>query len=61
MSALPRGFLMLFHERPVRRGDNSQEDCGIPPFFGNLSVDDVLLDNPTACIQGDRVTHLVSP
>ena len=31
------------------------------PFFGELSVDDVPLGDPTVCIQGDRVTHLVFP
>ncbi len=31
------------------------------PFFGELSVGDVLLGDPTVCIQGDRVTHLVFP
>jgi dihydrofolate reductase len=31
------------------------------PFFGELSSEDVLLGNPTACVQGDRVTHLVFP
>ena len=30
-------------------------------FFGQLSTTDVLLENPTTCIQGDRVTHLVFP
>ena len=33
---------------------------GNRPFFGQLSAD-VLLDDPTTCIQGDRVTHLVFP
>jgi dihydrofolate reductase len=31
------------------------------PFFGELSTDDALLGDPTACVQGDRVTHLVFP
>ena len=31
------------------------------PFFGPLSLADVPLGNPTTCIQGDRVTHLVFP
>jgi dihydrofolate reductase len=31
------------------------------PFFGELSMDDVPLGNPTVCVQGDRVTHLVYP
>jgi dihydrofolate reductase len=35
--------------------------AGNRPFFGELSAPDVLLGNPTTCIQGDRVTHLVFP
>ena len=35
--------------------------AGNRPFFGNISSTDVLLDNPTTCIQGDRVIHLVFP
>jgi dihydrofolate reductase len=35
--------------------------AGNRPFFGALSSEDVLLGNPTVCIQGDRVTHLVFP
>jgi hypothetical protein len=31
------------------------------PFFGELSLKDVPLGDPTVCIQGDRVTHLVFP
>jgi dihydrofolate reductase len=31
------------------------------PFFGAASFDDVTLGDPTLCIQGDRVTHLVFP
>ena len=31
------------------------------PYFGELPVDDVTLGDPTVCIQGDRVTHLVFP
>jgi dihydrofolate reductase len=31
------------------------------PFFGELSLEDVPLGDPTVCIQGDRVTHLVLP
>jgi dihydrofolate reductase len=31
------------------------------PFFGELSVEDVPLGDPTGCIQGDRVTHLLFP
>lgn len=34
---------------------------GNRPFFGRLATDEVLLDNPSLCIQGDRVTHLVFP
>jgi hypothetical protein len=36
-------------------------DAGNRPFFGNLTAADALLDNPTVCIQGDRVTHFVLP
>ena len=35
--------------------------AGNRPFFGELSSADVLLGNPTVCVQGDRVTHLVFP
>ena len=35
--------------------------AGNRPFFGELTTEDVLLGNPTTCIQGDRVTHLVFP
>jgi dihydrofolate reductase len=31
------------------------------PFFGTLTLEDVALGDPTVCIQGDRVTHLVFP
>jgi dihydrofolate reductase len=31
------------------------------PFFGKLDGDDVLLGDPTVCIQGEQVTHLVFP
>ena len=31
------------------------------PFFGTLDGDDVLLGDPTVCIQGEQVTHLVFP
>jgi len=31
------------------------------PYFGELSSTDVPLGEPTVCIQGDRVTHLVFP
>lgn len=40
---------------PVVMGEGNR------PFFGQLSAPDVLLGNPTTCIQGDRVTHLVFP
>ncbi len=40
---------------PVVTGDGNR------PFFGQLSSHEVLLGNPTTCIQGDRVTHLVFP
>jgi dihydrofolate reductase len=35
--------------------------AGNRPFFGELASDEVMLDNPSVCIQGDRVTHLVFP
>jgi dihydrofolate reductase len=31
------------------------------PYFGDMSLDEVALGDPTVCIQGDRVTHLVFP
>jgi dihydrofolate reductase len=31
------------------------------PFFGNATVEDVALGNPTTYVQGDRVTHLRFP
>ena len=31
------------------------------PFFGELSSEEALLGNPTVCVRGDRVTHLVFP
>ena len=31
------------------------------PYFGELSLDDGPLGDPTVCIQGDRVTHLLFP
>jgi dihydrofolate reductase len=40
---------------PVVMGEGNR------PFFGPLSSHDVLLGNPTTCIQGDRVIHLVFP
>ena len=40
---------------PVVMGEGNR------PFFGELSSQDVLLGNPTVCIPGDRVTHLVFP
>lgn len=39
---------------PVVMGEGNR------PFFGGLSSE-VLLDNPTVCVPGDRVTHLVFP
>jgi dihydrofolate reductase len=40
---------------PVVMGEGNR------PFFGKLSSEDVLLGNPTVCVQGDRVTHLRFP
>ena len=40
---------------PVVMGEGNR------PFFGKLAADDVLLGNPTVCVPGDRVTHLVFP
>lgn len=34
---------------------------GNRPFFGALSSGEVLLGNPTVCLPGDRVVHLVFP
>jgi dihydrofolate reductase len=31
------------------------------PYFGDLGIDPVLLDDPTTVIQGNRVLHLVYP
>ena len=31
------------------------------PYFGTLSLQDVVLGDPTVCIQGEQVTHLVFP
>jgi hypothetical protein len=31
------------------------------PYFGELSLGDAPLGDPTVCIQGDRVTHLMFP
>ena len=31
------------------------------PYFGELSVGEASLGDPTVCIQGDRVTHLLFP
>lgn len=31
------------------------------PFFGQRSIQDSQFGNPTTCIQGDQVTHLVFP
>ncbi len=38
---------------PVVMGEGNR------PFFGELSSQDVLLGNPTVCVQGGRVIHLV--
>ncbi len=40
---------------PVVMGEGNR------PFFGPLASREVLLDNPTTCVRGDRVTHLVFP
>ncbi|WP_163266692.1 dihydrofolate reductase family protein [Chelativorans alearense] len=40
---------------PVVMGEGNR------PFFGQLSSNDVLLGNPTVCVQGDRVIHMVFP
>ncbi|MEU4195609.1 dihydrofolate reductase family protein [Kribbella sp. NPDC026611] len=40
---------------PVVMGEGNR------PFFGKLATDEVILGNPTTCIQGDRVTHLTFP
>jgi dihydrofolate reductase len=40
---------------PVVMGDGNR------PFFGEISSGDVLLGDPTTCIQGNQVTHLVFP
>ncbi|HEY0496394.1 MAG TPA: hypothetical protein VGD48_11660 [Kutzneria sp.] len=37
------------------------EEGRYAPSSVRLSPQDVLLDNPTVCIQGDRVTQLVFP
>ncbi|MEO7982013.1 MAG: dihydrofolate reductase family protein [Sporichthyaceae bacterium] len=31
------------------------------PFFGEMTLEDVMLGDPTSCVQGDRVTHLMFP
>ena len=31
------------------------------PYFGELSMEDAPLGDPTVCIQGDRVTHMLFP
>jgi dihydrofolate reductase len=31
------------------------------PYFGELSLDDAPLGDPSVCIRGDRVTHLQFP
>ncbi len=40
---------------PVVMGEGNR------PFFGELAADEFVLGNPTVCIPGDRVTHLVFP
>ena len=35
--------------------------AGNRPFFGEIASADVVLGDPTVCIQGDQVTHLVFP
>jgi dihydrofolate reductase len=40
---------------PVVMGEGNR------PFFGKLSAEDVQLGDPTVCIRGERVTHLVFP
>lgn len=40
---------------PVVMGEGNR------PFFGDVSSQDRLLDNPTVCIQGDGVIHFVFP
>jgi len=40
---------------PVVMGEGSR------PFFGRLTSGEALLENPTVCVPGDRVTHLVFP
>ena len=40
---------------PVVMGEGNR------PFFGKVSSEDILLGDPTVCVQGDRVTHLVFP
>ena len=40
---------------PVVMGEGNR------PFFATRGSGDVLLGNPTVCVQGDRVTHLVFP
>jgi len=31
------------------------------PYFGEMGITDVMLGDPTTCIEGERVTHLVFP
>ncbi|MFL6154313.1 MAG: dihydrofolate reductase family protein [Ornithinibacter sp.] len=31
------------------------------PYFGAMGITDVMLGDPTTCLQGERVTHLVFP
>ncbi len=49
------GALVAIDLVPVVMGQGNR------PFFGELASEDVLVGNPTVCVQGDRVTHLVFP
>ena len=40
---------------PVVMGEGNR------PYFGPIAGEDIMLGNPTTCIQGDRVIHLVFP
>lgn len=40
---------------PVVMGEGNR------PFFGAITRPDVMLGNPTVCVRGDRVTHLIFP
>ena len=50
--------------RPARRGRVDLVPVVMGrgrPYFGEMGITDVMLGDPTTCIQGDRVTHLVFP